>query len=96
MISRVAHCSSTSRLFVEFNNQLGKLNWYQYDGVAKDAFEAFAAAPSVGQHFHDVIRNVYAASKLSQSTFELEWGRLDVKFVINWDKIVKLLVFAPQ
>ena len=95
MMSRIAHCPSTCRLFVEFNNQFGKLNWYQYKGVAKDAFEAFAAAPSVGQHFHDVIRGVYVATKLSQADFELEWDRLDVKYAINWDKIVKLVVFAP-
>lgn len=96
MMSRVAHCSSTSRLFVEFNNQQGKLNWYQYTGVAADAFKALIAASSVGQHFHDAIRDVYVATKLSQPSFELEWDRLDVKYAINWDKIVPLLVFAPH
>lgn len=59
-IQGIAYDAATSTLYVQFNSGAE----YKYADVPEADYEAFVAAASPGQYFHDSIRDSYTATRI--------------------------------
>lgn len=59
-IQGVAYNDDSREMTIQFNNG----SEYAYEDVSKEEYESLVNAPSVGQYFHDNIKNTYRTRRV--------------------------------